>query len=65
MSVPRTVQDAGKMMFKPLPAWQMRISASAGHLFSSLRMRFPCGEVFDYLNTIEGKDTLVGVTFFL
>lgn len=25
----------------------------------------PCGEVFDYLNAIEGKDTLVGVTFFL
>lgn len=23
----------------------------------------PCGEVFDYLNAIDGKDTLVGVTF--
>ena len=23
----------------------------------------PCGEVFDYLNAIDGRDTLVGVTF--
>lgn len=25
--------------------------------------KVPCGEVFDYLNAIDGKDTLVGVTF--
>ena len=23
----------------------------------------PCGEVFDYLNAIDGRNTLVGVTF--